>query len=145
MVAATYNENLTVNVISGESYFVTFDFERGIYFNMLSVKMCVKRALTWLLLPHAHKLCNLTHDFSPIWPQKPRFGKYEITTKQQYLKIIFFYYYAGRWMSYTMVYVVSLLLVTQRHNGSNNGKNICDFLPCFFYFLMLREIIIGDP
>ena len=90
MVAATYNENLTVNVISGESYFVTFDFERGIYFNMLSVKMCVKRALTWLLLPHAHKLCNLTHDFSPIWPQKPRFGKYEITTKQQYLKIIFF-------------------------------------------------------
>ncbi len=89
-MAATYNQNLTVNVISGESYFVTFDFERGIYFNMLSVKMCVKRALTWLLLPHAHKLCNLTHDFSPIWPQKPRFGKYEITTKQQYLKIILF-------------------------------------------------------
>jgi len=34
-MAAVANENLRANLIYGEIYFVSFDFTRGIYFNML--------------------------------------------------------------------------------------------------------------
>ena len=37
VMAAVANENLRANLIYGEIYFVSFDFTRGIYFNMLFV------------------------------------------------------------------------------------------------------------